>query len=82
MPSSLTHQFTAQRPPKPRVDTMTRVSNEPSPSLIHSPAKRSRGLRPERSRIEKKERAGSGNGTSTVEETVVRIWDVWRDWDV
>ena len=64
---SLAHQFIAQALPTPTVDTITRVSYEPSPSLTHSPAKSSRGLRPERSRIEKKERAGSGIGTSTVE---------------
>ena len=59
---------------------MTRMSYEPNPSLTHSPAKRSRGLRPERSKIEKSERAGSGNGTSTVEGTVARIWEGggWR----
>ena len=68
-----TSQFTVQAAPNPIVDTITRVSYEPSPSLTHSPAKSSRGLRPDRSRIEKKERAGSGIGTPTVEGTVWRI---------
>ena len=50
---------------------MTRVSYEPKPSFTHSPATSSRGLRPERSRIEKKEAAGefTNSGAPPVQGT-------------
>ena len=55
---------------------MTRVSYDPKPSFTHSPATSSRGLRPERSKIEKNEAAGSGNGTPTVDGIVLRTYEV------
>ena len=70
------YQFITQSPTTLRVDTTTRVSYEPSPSFTHSPATSSRGFRPERSRIEKKEAAGSGRGTPTVDGTVLRTYEV------